>query len=201
LDHPDKADSSDAAKKPGDVDGREGTTPPKLPGVSDRQRALAAQEGNTKAHRKAREKVVKAFLAEHGREWDGSSYQKPTTKQIQDQMKGHDLSKPVKVGPPPDCPSPQYQYQRQFNPRRQGSYYGGQDSRPTDLGIAGYDRGPDGRYRSKIQQPHTIDPNAPYLESTAAPVGDFWSVDGQTVDTRGGHTQRVIGDRAAAKPF
>jgi hypothetical protein len=164
-------------------------------------RSLAAQSGNSPAKRRAREKVLKSFLGEHGRQFDKKlgGFRKPKRSEINAQLKGHDMGKPVTVGPPPKAPSPQYQQQGPGG--KQGQYYSDRDAKPTEVGIAGITRGEDGRYQSKVQKAYEIDRRAPYLESTAAPCPDYWSVDGQTVQTRGGGTQRVIGDRSLAKPL
>lgn len=175
-------------------------TGPKLPGVTEHERALAASDSTSKAAAKARKKVVKAFLAEHGQEWDPATrtFQKPTPKQIRDQLKGHDLNRPVSVGPPPACPSPQVQFQRKNG--NQGSYYTDEGTSPSQVGISPYARGKDGRYESKEQKPYDVNQNAPYLQSTAAPVNDTWSVKGQAVPAKGGGVQRVVPNRTDAAP-
>jgi RHS repeat-associated protein len=174
---------------------------PKLKGVSKSERALAAAPGNTRAQQRARKKVVSAFLSQHGQEYDPNAkrLKKPTPKQVRDQLRGHDTSKPVKVGPPPRAPSPKYQWQRKSG--NQGSYYGDADARPTEVGIAGINRGDDGRYVGKQQKAYKIKRNAPYLESTSAPVKDRWSVKGQPVQTSGGKQQWVIPERSDATPL
>ncbi|MFZ5892267.1 MAG: polymorphic toxin type 46 domain-containing protein [Myxococcota bacterium] len=173
----------------------------KLRGVTKAERRLAASPGNTPAQRRARKKVVSAFLSQHGQEFDPKtkSYKPPTKKQVRDQLRGHDMSKPVKVGPPPPAPSPQHQWQRKNG--FQGSYYGDKSTTPSELGISPYSRGKDGRYESKQQKPYAVDPKTPYLESTSAPVNDTWSVKGQPVPAKGGGIQRVIPDRSAAQPI
>ena len=172
---------------------------PHLPGVSKKERKLAASPGNSKAKRAAREKVVRAFAKKHAQHRDRKNKPRKTTKaDIQGHVNGTDLRKPVIVGPPPEM-KPSRQYQTQGKGRPQGQYYGDEDAKPTELGIAGIDRGPDGRYRSKEKQGYDIDPDAPYMESTAAPINDDWSVKGQEVPTRGGARQRVVPDRSKAK--
>jgi RHS repeat-associated protein len=203
--HPEHVEGAAGAhENAGEPDGKEGTPGhsegPALPGVSAEERALAATSENSRAARAARKKVVSSFLAEHGQEWDPKtkSMQSPTKKQIRSQLRGHDLDQPVKVGPPPECPSPQGQWQRKGG--NQGSYYADQGTKPTEIGISSYSRGSDGRYESKEQKPYNVNPDAPYLESTSAPVNDTWSVKGQDVPAKGGGTQRVIPDRSMAKP-
>jgi len=173
---------------------------PPLPGVTAGERKLAAMPGNTPAQRQARRKVVRSFLRTYGREWDPTtkSYKPPNAQQVRDQLRGHDLSQPVRVGPPPPCPTPQYQWQRPGG--FQGSYYTDKDARPAEVGIASYGRDQRGRYQSKVQKEYDVNPDATYLESTAAPVYDTWSVRGQPVWAKGGGVQRVIGDRSMATP-
>jgi hypothetical protein len=172
-----------------------------LPGVLDSERVLAATAADTPAVRQARKKVVKSFLGEHGREWDNDTktFRKPNDAEIENQLNGHDLSKPVIVGPPPDCPTPQWQWQRENG--NQGSYYTDQRATPTEVGISDHTEAADGTPVPKVQKPYEVDPNAPYLESTAAPVDDKWSVTGKAIPAKGGGTQRVIGERGHAKPL
>ncbi len=92
------------------------------------------------------------------------------------------------------------QYQQQGKGRPQGQYYSDENAKPTEVGIAGITRDERGRYQSKEKKAYDVKPDAPYMESTAAPCPDSWSVDGQTVQTRGGGTQRGIGDRSHAPP-
>jgi RHS repeat-associated protein len=173
---------------------------PHLPGVSKKERALAASKGNSKAKRAAREKVTKAFVKKHGRFYDRNGNLRKTTKaDVQGVVNGTDLSKPVTTGPPPPVKSPQYQTQGKG--RGKGQFYADDEARPTDIGIAGIDRGPDGRYRSKEKKGYEIDDDATYMESTAAPINDNWSVKGQEVPTRGGAQQRVVPDRSKTKPI
>jgi hypothetical protein len=144
---------------------------------------------------------VREFLKQNGQEWDPKkkAYAPPTNKQIRNQLKGHDLDKPVRVGPPPPCQSPQTQYQGPAG--HQGSYYTDSGTTPGEAGIASYTRNPDGTFVSKTPQEYNVAPSTPYLESTSAPVTDTWSVKGKDVPTEGGGTQRVIGDRSAATPI
>lgn len=201
LDHDNSTSKSDSSEPDPTNGKREGTKPPRLPGVSASTRVLAAKAGDSKAQQRARQKVVVSFLGEHGRQWDRNlgQYRKPTPSEIGEQLKGHDFRKPVRVGPPPSAPSPQYQRQAQGG--HQGQYYSEKDAEPTEVGIAGVTRDNKGRYQSKEQTAYEVDPSAPYLESTAAPCEDTWSVEGQAVPTRGGATQRVIGERSFAKPI
>jgi hypothetical protein len=90
----------------------------------------------------------------------------------------------------------QTQFQRKNG--NQGSYYTDEGTKPTEIGISPYARGKDGRYESKEAKRYDMNSNAPYLESTAAPVNDNWSVKGQDVPAKGGGVQRVVPDRSMA---
>jgi RHS repeat-associated protein len=174
---------------------------PPLKSVSKTTRKLAASNKNTRAARRARAKVVREFLKQYGKEWDPKtkSYKPPNNRQIRDQMKGHDLSRPIKVGPPPAITKPQTQYQGPAG--HQGSYYTDKGTTPDQAGIASYTRNPDGTFVQKTPKECKLDPKAPYLESTCAPCTDDWSVKGIDVPTNGGGTQRVVGDRGSATPI
>jgi RHS repeat-associated protein len=174
---------------------------PPLKNVSKATRKLAASNKNTRAAKRARAKVIRQFLKQYGREWDpkSKSYKPPTNRQIRDQMKGHDLNRPVKLGPPPTIRNPQTQFQGPAG--HQGSYYTDKGTTPDQAGIASYTRSPDGRFVPKNAKQYNVDPKTPYLESTCAPCTDNWSVKGINVPTNGGGTQRVMGDRSKATPI
>lgn len=194
--------------KPGDGSGgkktkpdAESDAPAMLSRASADEVALAASGSTSRAAKRARMRAVKAFLAEHSRAWDHKEQKlrKLTSKEISDQLEGHDLARPVVVGPPPSPPPGLYQ--RQQKGGRQGSYYSDQDVRPTEVGIAGVTRGKDGRYEGKESTGYDVDPNAPYMKSTAAPALDTWSMPDQPTQTRGGGDQYLIPDRARATPM
>ena len=170
---------------------------PLLKGVSPKERSLAASDEVSPAARRARAKVVREFLKQHGQEWDRKKkgYATPNSRQILDQMKGHDLNRPVTVGPPPSCKSPLTQWQGPAG--NQGSYYTDQGTSPSQAGIASYTRNDDGTFVRKTPKQYNVGPKTPYLESTSAPVSDTWSVKGISVPCEGGGTQRVIGDRSS----
>jgi hypothetical protein len=142
---------------------------------------------------------VESFLSTYGREWNGKGFSPPNARQIADQMKGYDVTKPVHVGPPPPCPAKQIQWQRPNG--NQGSYYADPNATPDSLGISDKALDSNGNVVPKVQKTYQVDPDAPYIESTSAPVNDTWSVPGQSVPTNGGGTQRTIGERSFAQPI
>lgn len=170
-----------------------------LAGVTAEERRLASSTEVSLAAANARRKVVESFLQTHGREWNGSGFSPPNAKQIASQMKGYDVAKPVHVGPPPPCPAKQILWQRPNG--NQGSYYADPGASPDSLGIADKASDANGNVVPKVQKTFQVDPEAPYIESTSAPVNDDCSISGQSVPTNGGGTQRTIGDRALAKPI
>jgi Bacterial toxin 46 len=170
-----------------------------LKGITAEQRALAASTEVSTAAMRARTDVIDAYLSQYGREWNGSGYGPMTKQQIQSHLNGYDMSKPVKVGPPPPCPAKQYQWQRPNG--NQGMYYADKGATPDELGISAQAGDASGNTYNKVQKAYEVDPNAPYIESTSAPAQDTWSQPGKTVPTSGGGTQRTIGDRSFAKPI
>jgi RHS repeat-associated protein len=180
-------------------DDKEGTAPV-LHGVSQKALDLAASNEKTMAARRARAKVVREYLKQHGQEWnpEKNAYAPPSSKQIRNQLKGHDLNQPVTVGPPPACKSPQTQWQGPAG--HQGSYYTDAGTTPSQAGISSYTRDENGRFVSKTPKQYDVSPDTPYLQSKSAPVNDDWSVKGMEVPAKGGGTQRVVGDRSAATP-
>jgi hypothetical protein len=174
--------------------------PPKLPGVTAQDRALAAAPGSSPAQIRARQKLTKTFLEEYGREWQGpppGHFVKMDETEVLSQMKGHDFTKPIIAGPPPPVgpngAGTLYQWQRLNG--GQGQYYADAMSKPESLGIASQASDGSGNVVSKIQVKYTADPEAPYLQSTAAPATDTWSIRGQEIATPGGDTQWVVGER------
>jgi hypothetical protein len=197
------AEQPDVAPKPAEPKQAKAASaakpPPKLPGVTAQERALAASSENTPAARQAREKVVKSYLREYGSEYDPETkkFARPTEEQIRDQLNGHDLTRPITVCPPPPCPPEQVQWQRPGG--KQGSYYSDPGVNPDKAGISAYATDTKtGVIVRKVTKVYTVQEQAPYLESMAAPVNDTWSIRGLPVPTSGGAVQRVIGDRALA---
>jgi hypothetical protein len=175
------------------------TAPPSLPGVTADERALAASDATGPAAREARQKVVESYLENYGQEYDPATKKmgKPSPHQIEQQLDGHDLDKPITVGPPPDT-LPQYQTQFQRPNGKQGSYYTDAGTSPDEAGIFGYADDGNGGLTKKVVKEYEMNPDTPYLESKCASTTDDWSVKGSKVWTNGGGTQRVIGDRAMA---
>ena len=178
----------------------ESDAPAMLLSASADEVALAASGSTSRAAKRARKKVLGAFLAEHALTWDNalSGLRKLTKREIRAQFKGHQLDKPIVVGPPPSAPTPLYQRQRRGG--AQGSYYSGRDAKPTDVGIAGIVRGRDGRYESKEIVGYEVKRGAPYVQSAAAPALDHWSMSDQPTQTKGGGMQYLIPDRSQATP-
>jgi hypothetical protein len=101
------------------------------------------------------------------------------------------VSKPVRVGPPPPCPSQQAQWQTPG--KSQGQYYADEGTAPTKLGIHDEgDLGPGTPVKPKESKLYDVPPESPYLESSAAPAQDKWSVSGEEHPTEGGATQRYV---------
>ncbi len=179
---------------------------PPLLHVSPEARKLAAGNRNNRAARRARKRVVSVFLAEYGQEWDPNKrgFARPTSKQIEDQLKGHDMTKPVVVGPPPPLPDNLYQWQHPAK-GNQGSYYGEEHATPAQLGIASASqKDGDPAPLPKTQKAYARNSKAresPYLQSVCAPCNDDWSIPGQSIPTPGGGTQRVIPSRDAYAPI
>jgi hypothetical protein len=180
-----------------------------LKGVSQKELDLAAKPGNSKEQIKARKKVAKRFYKQKGQKYDPTlnggkgGFRNHTAKEARQETNGIDFNKPVKVGPPPECPSPQSSYQMPAaHGGRQGQYYSDSSSKPTNLGI--HDKGTSrttGASVPKEQKNYDVDPKTPYLESTASPVKDTWSEPGKKHGTEGGDTQRYIphGNQGACK--
>jgi RHS repeat-associated protein len=208
LDHPDRTDGADGAtKKPGDVDGREGTEPPKLRGVSDATVALAASPGSSKAHIKARKLVAKRFYKQHGKIRDASmnegkgGIRNPSAKEAKSQLKGIDYSKPVKIGPPDKMPAQLEQWQRPGG--TQGQFYAAPGTQPQALGIhdkaTDWDSKPPRPVVSKVPKTYEMNKDdQPYMQSTAAPIKDTWSVEKKSYYAEGGAPQYYVPNSSSA---
>jgi hypothetical protein len=114
-------------------------------------------------------------------------------------MRGIDLNKPVKVGPPPPLG---VQDQWQVPSGYQGNYYADPGTPTSKLGIHHSGRDP----KTKDIQPKTVKqykpaPDAPYLESTASNTMDKWSIPGQTKPATGGGKQRYVPDNTAVNRY
>jgi RHS repeat-associated protein len=180
-------------------------------GVSTKTLRTAASTQTGGNAQRARRQVITAFLRKHGQEWDGKGYSKPTDAQIRNHLRGHDLTKPVTVGPPPSLKGPQYQWQHPDNKNRGAYYTGDKDTQPTNLGtspVANTKDKPD--VVPKQQKTYEADDkkeSPPYVESTSKPIADNWSVKDHSQPgspavaqpTEGGGTQRLVPDRTAFK--
>jgi hypothetical protein len=174
--------------------------------------AEAPNQGNPvpAAQRDARNRVLRAFYEENGQEnalkdEQGRLYgtaangkpikklRKPTNKEIRDHMKGSSLNAPVRVGPAPPSDTPLDQWQPPGGDR--GNYFATAGQKPDQLGI-----NPQAKAWNQPGQPvmareptaHAVDPKTPYMQSTAAPVTDDWSVPGQPYDASGGGAQQYM---------
>lgn len=185
--------------------GKEGTTPPKLRGVSDATIALAASPGTSKAHIKARKLVAKRFYKQHGKIWDPNlnggrgGTRNPTAAEARPQLKGIDYSKPVTMGPPPATPDTLDQWQRPGG--RQGQFYAEPGTSPGELGI--HDKAADasGNQVPKVNKPYAMNQDGqPYMKSTAAPIKDTWSNPGHGHYAPGGGSQYYVPNQSSASP-
>ena len=155
-----------------------------LEGLDDVTIQLAAEEGSSAAHKKARVEVARAFYQQQGG-MNGS--------EIRGHLRGIDVSKPVTFGPLPPCNTPQAQWQV---PGGRGRYYADPGTAPEQLGISAVGTSRDaadaGAVVDKAVALHDVDPNVPYLQSTAAPLDDTWSVSRRVFGTEGGGVQRFL---------
>jgi hypothetical protein len=174
--------------------------------------AEAPNQGNPvpQAQKDARKRILKAFYEENGQDYTrlderGKAYghdangrpikklRKSTDKEIDDHMKGSSLNAPVRVGPAPPSDSPLQQWQPPGGDR--GNYFAPAGQTPDQLGI-----NPQAKAWNQPGQPvmareptsHVVDPKTPYMQSTAAPVTDDWSVPGEPYDASGGGTQQYV---------
>jgi hypothetical protein len=153
-----------------------------LTGITDAELELAAADGSSSAQMAARRAVAAKFYQQYG---------KASPESAAREVRAIDTTQPVRVGPPPPCPSPQAQWQTPG--KAQGQYYADDGVQPTRLGIHHEgDLGPGTPVQPKQPQMYEVPSDAPYLESTAAPGPDSWSVSGQTHATQGGGTQRYV---------
>jgi hypothetical protein len=197
-----KKTSKNGADSAGDVDGREG---PKVRGVSDAKVALAASPGNSKAHIKARKLLAKRFYKQHGKIWDPSlnsgqgGKRNPTASEARAQLRGIDYSKPVSMGPPPKTPPTLEQWQGPSG--RQGQFYAEPGTAPGPLGIHDKAANDKGVVSPKVPKTYNMNQDSPpYMQSTAAPIKDTWSVPGQKHYAEGGATQYYVPNQSSAAP-
>jgi hypothetical protein len=175
--------------------------PPVLRSVTPEERALAAIPGDSPAQRTARRRVTESFLEEYGREWDPKQrhFVKMDEVEIRNQLAGIDLTKPVSACPPPEFSPDTRLYQWQAPGRHSGQYFAEASSVPDKLGISAQAADARGVLVKKIRTAYQVEPQAPYLKSTAAPANDSWSIPGQTIETSGGDAQYIIGERDFAR--
>jgi hypothetical protein len=153
-----------------------------LTGVTDADLGLAAANGASPAQMAVRENVAMQFYQQYGKTSPANAIK---------EVRAIDTTQPVRVGPPPPCPSPQAQWQTPG--KSQGQYYADDGVQPTYLGVHHEgDLGPNTPIQPKETKMYDVPPDAPYLESTAGSAQDSWSVSGQTHPTQGGATQRYV---------
>ncbi|MGZ3474380.1 MAG: polymorphic toxin type 46 domain-containing protein, partial [Polyangiales bacterium] len=143
----------------------------------------------------ARKKVASHFYQEHGQKFDRKSGKVvPTTRNDRiDQLKCIDYNKPVVTGPPPPCQSPLGQWQAAGGNR--GGFFAPPGTKPEALGIGSQGTSwnkPGQPVGQKVETQHTIAGDQPYMQSTASPANDTWSVPGTTQPAPGGGTQVYV---------
>ncbi len=146
-----------------------------ITGVSAADIDLARQPGSSAEQIDARTRILTEFV-------------KPGD--VNKHIKGHDLTQPLFVGPPPVAPTTQYQYQVDQDSRGPGEYFADQNFTPDELGIAAQGGKGTTPLKDKTAFATNNDPNTPYLQSSNAATYDTWSQD-QPVWTQGGGVQRV----------
>ncbi len=177
------------------------TSPPEtaLKGVTQQDVALAKAPGTSPEQEAARQKVATSFYEQNGvrydREGNASSL---TPAQVRSHLKGIDLTQPVSFGPQPGLPVSLHQWQAVGRP--QGQYYAPLGTAATALGIHTHATPPDGGPPvPKSVVPYDMHPHGSYLTSTAAPINDTWSVEGESHPCEGGGQQFYVPNRAHAK--
>ena len=162
------------------------------------------------AQQDARERVLRAFYEENGQEnalkdEQGDLYgtdangrpikklRKVTKKEVEEQTNGASLDHPVRIGPAPPSDTPLQQWQAPGNDR--GNYFAPAGQSPDQLGINPQGKAwnqPGQPVLAKEPTPHHVAPDTPYMQSTAAPVTDTWSVPGDPYDAAGGGNQQYM---------
>jgi len=173
--------------------------------ISPKIAELAASPGSTADHLRARKVVAKMFYKQYGQKFDINlpppagapagkmgNFRKLTTAEARSEIKGIDFAQPLHFGPPPQIPKRQNSWQVPGG--YQGQYYADARFEPTDLGIHHSGNPPKDKVTvlPKVPTEYEMNQATPYLESTSSPVGDFWSISGQTHPTRGGGIQRYV---------
>jgi hypothetical protein len=188
LAHPNKTSGDGSEDGPHSNKGKEGTD---SDGAQKRSiEDIAAADGDTPAHREAREKVAKDFFDRNGMGGDDLSL-----------SKGINMNRPVEVVKYPP-PGQVHQYVRNSSAEYPtpgiGNWVdpkGGQTG--NQLGL---NDDPAYRTRTPLKVPASADGSQrEALQSTAAPIVDDWTHKPTPVNTDGGGTQWTItpNDRAA----
>ena len=104
---------------------------------SESERSLAATEGNTAYHRNARKVVANYFLETQGLAYDKKtkSMQPLNAEQMTGILDCVDMTKPVKVGPPPILPKEQKLVQWQAAGNSRGAFFSTTSVKPSEIGI------------------------------------------------------------------
>jgi len=179
--------------------GPDAEKPPVVEGISVREARAAASDRTDRRAQRARKKLVRKFLEQHGEEWDPhkKAFVRPDDKQIRGHMRGHDYTKPIVVGPPPPLPGglAQYQHPKGF----QGSYYTDPNSAPEQVGIGPVANTKPGEATvPKIQKIYNAEGDPPYVKSTSAEIDDTWSIrEGTPQHAQGGAIQYTVSDHSA----
>ena len=170
---------------------------------SESERSLAASEGDTAYHRKARKVVANHYLATSATFFDfQSKSMKPLTQdRVTGMMDGIDLSKPVVVGPPPSVPPPEKLAQWQAPGGNRGGYFSTIDMQPSDLGIGELATAwglPDKPILKRERKLYSLRLNqgAHYMRSIAKETVDTWGAQGLEQKASGGGVQWFIPDAA-----
>lgn len=162
---------------------------------------LAASEGNTPEHVRARKKVALHYLKKIAKSYDHktNSMQPLDRGKVLGMLKGIDMSKPVLMGPPPQIPPPFQMVQWQAKGGYRGSYFSVPGTTPEQLGIYGKSKAWTAPGQPVLPREQTVfsTKNAKFdrvsfLYSTAAPTLDTWSDPGNTHVVAGGGPQWYI---------
>jgi type VI secretion system secreted protein VgrG len=178
-------------------------------------RALAKAPGNRPEQIAARKQLAYDFYSSsHYQKWDrDTKAMRPLTHDEKlSEMKGTDFNEPVIVGPHHKDKIPGALTQWQAPGGSRGAYFAHDGTQPAQLGIADLGRAPSGAVAKKTKVTYAIDPSAPYMQSTAAPAADFWSLGKappggkwaptRTVQTPAGGTQYITpAGRDASSPL
>lgn len=150
---------------------------------------LAASEGNSPEHRRARKAVAGYYYLSTQGLLPASVADSKQKRQavLQDELKGIDLSKPVEIVklPPPDK---LVQHVRTGKKARPGRFFDplGNQHR-ANLGI-----NPDKKLRRRIEFTADKESSITGLRSTAAPIIDTWTDPKNPIETKGGGEQLMI---------